>query len=307
MRGRISFRPGAVQHVYQNTIHGFLIFYSVRDCLAFFTLIATTARKYNVRILGICLMVDHIHVLVEAQDKEELSRFVHDYTWQFSMARNAWYGESGPFFNSPFGRASKVTDKDIRSAIAYLFNNPVERQMCNRPEEAQWNFLAYATTDHPFSQPIKIERASAPLRRAIEEVKVTRRKDRPLSYLRLQKMTEKLRLEEQLQLTDLIVSSYNCIDYGDLIGRFDSYENLVTALNTTKGSEYAIKEEFVGRSDRLYGRMSNCLLQSRRIAAIDDLLRLPEEERRNLMEPLNLRTGATRRQIEKYLHLTPRA
>ena len=307
MRGRISFRQGAVQHVYQNTIHGFLIFYSVRDCLAFFTIIATTARKYNVRILGICLMVDHIHVLVEAQDKEELSRFVHDYTWLFSMARNAWYGETVPFFNSPFCRASKVTDKDIRSAIAYLYNNPVERQMCNRAEEAQWNFMAYAASDHPFSQPIRIERASAPLRRAIEEIKVTRREDRPISYLRLQKMTERLQLEEQLQLTDLIVSSYNCIDYGDLIGRFDSYEKLVTALNTTKGCEYSLKEEFVGRSDRLYGRISNYLLQSRRIASIDDLLRLPEKERRDLMEPLALRTGASRRQIEKYLHLSPLA
>ena len=207
MRGRISFRPGAVQHIYQNTYNGFLVFYSVRDFLAFFTIFTTTARRYNVRILGLCLMVDHLHVLVEAPNKAELSRFVHDYTWRFSMARNAWYGEGGAFFRSPFGRASKVSDKDIRSAIAYLYNNPVERQMCNRPEQAQWNFLAYAVSGHPFSQPLRLEKASAPMRRAIEEAKVSRREDTPLNYLRLEQMTRKLRPEEQLQLTDLIVSS----------------------------------------------------------------------------------------------------
>ncbi|MBR5019515.1 MAG: transposase [Bacteroidales bacterium] len=305
MRGRISFRPGAVQHVYQNTYNGFLVFYSIRDFLAFFTIFTTTARRYHVRILGLCLMVDHLHVLVEAPNKAELSRFVHDYTWRFSMARNAWYGEEGAFFRSPFGRASKVSDKDIRSAIAYLYNNPVERQMCNRPEQAQWNFLAYAVSGHPFSQPLRLDKASAPMRRAIEEVKVSRKEDTPLNYLRLEQMTRKLRPEEQLQLTDLIVSSYNCIDYDDLIGRFDSYEKLVLALNTTKGSEYSIKEEFVGHSDRIYGRMSNFLLLSRRIATIDDLLRLSEKERRELMEPLALRTGASRKQIEKYLHLPP--
>ena len=305
MRGRISFRPGAVQHIYQNTYNGFLVFYSVRDFLAFFTIFTTPARRYNVRILGLCLMVDHLHVLVEAPNKAELSRFVHDYTWRFSMARNAWYGEGGAFFRSPFGRASKVSDKDIRSAIAYLYNNPVERQMCNRPEQAQWNFLAYAVSGHPFSQPLRLEKASAPMRRAIEEAKVSRREDTPLNYLRLEQMTRKLRPEEQLQLTDLIVSSYNCIDYDDLIGHFDSHEKLVIALNTTKGSEYSIKEEFVGRSDRIYGRMSNFLLLSRRIATIDDLLRLSEEERRDLMEPLAMRTGASRKQIEKYLHLPP--
>jgi REP element-mobilizing transposase RayT len=305
MRGRISFRPGAVQHVYQNTYNGYLIFYSVRDCLAFITIIGTVARKYNVRILGICLMVDHIHLLVEAPSKEELSRFVHDYTWWFSLERNAWYGESGPFFKGPFGYSSKVTDKDIRNAIAYLYNNPVERQVCSRPEQAQWNLLAYAASDFPFSQPIRMEIASAPLRRAVEEVKVSRKEDRPLNYIRLKKMTEKLRPEEQQQLTDLIVSSYNCVDYADLIERFDNYDNLVLALNTTKGSEYTLKEEFVGRSDRIYGRMSNFLLDSHRIDNIDDLLRLPEEERRSLIEPLGIRTGASLRQIEKYLHLPP--
>lgn len=305
MRGRISFRPGAVQHVYQNTIDGFLIFYSVRDCLAFFTIFTTTARKYKVRILGLCLMVDHIHLLVEASDRSELSRFVHDYTRQFSQARNVWYEECGPFFRGPFGRASKVTDKDIRSAIAYLYNNPVERQMCSRPESAQWNFLAYAAGSHPFSQPLRLEKASAPMRRAVEEVKASRREDKPINYQRLHLMTRKLGQEEQLQLTDLIVSSYNCIDYDALFHRFDNYGNLVLALNTTKGSEYAIKEEFVGHSDRIYGRMSNFLLRSHRIATIDELLRLSEDERRELMNPLSVRTGASRRQIEKYLHLSP--
>ena len=305
MRGRVSFRPGAVQHVYQNTINGFLIFYSVRDCLAFFTIFTTTARRYNVRILGVCLMVDHIHVLVEVHDTTELSRFVHDYTWQFSIARNSWYGENGHFFNSPFGRAGKVTDKDIRSAIAYLYNNPVERQTCSRPEQAQWNFLSYAANNHPFSTPFRIEKASAPMRRAIEEIKASRKQDHPINYTRLRRMTQSLSPEEQLQLTDLIVGYYNCIDYQDLIYRFDSYDNLVAMLNTTKGSEYSIKEAFIGHSDRIYARMSNFLLSSRRIATIDDLLRMPEAERYALMEPLSLRTGASRRQIEKYLHLQP--
>lgn len=48
MRGRISFRQGAIQHIYQNTVDGVLIFYSVRDFLVFFTTFATVSRHYDI-------------------------------------------------------------------------------------------------------------------------------------------------------------------------------------------------------------------------------------------------------------------
>ena len=47
------------------------------------------------------------------------------------------------------------------------------------------------------------------------------------------------------------------------------------------------------------------LLQSHRIQSTDDLIRMSEAERRELLEPLGLRTGASRRQLEKYLRLKP--
>lgn len=305
MRGKISFRPGAVQHIYQNTIGGFLIFYSVRDCLAFFTTFAVAARRYNVRILGICLMVDHVHILVEARSKRELDQFVCLYTSWFVRMYNDWYGKKGAFFCSPYGITSKISDKDIRNAIVYLYNNPVERLMCNRAEQSHWNFLAYADNRYPFSQPIRPDRARAPMRRAIDEVKISRREDRPLNYAQLKRITRPLRPDEQLQLTDYIIHSYNCVDYTDLIYRYGSYKEFVTAVNTTTGSEYTIKEDFVGRSDRIYQKMTSFLLKSGRIECIDELLRLPESDRRELLDPLGIRTGASRRQLEKYLHLLP--
>ncbi len=305
MRGRISFKPGAVQHLYQRTIDGFLIFYSVRDCLVFFTIFATAARRYDVRVIGVCLMVDHVHVLVEAPNQHELDLFVCLYTSWFVRQYNEWYGSNGPFFEGPYGITSKLNDKDIRNAIAYLYNNPVERLICNRAEKAHWNFLAYAVSKCPFSQPIRLDKARAPMRRAVEEVRASRREERPLNYAQLKRITRPLLPEEQMQLTDYIISSYNCVDYADLSYRYGSYDEMVMAFNTTTGSDHAMKEDFVGRSDRIYGKMTSFLLESHRIDCIEDMLRLPEEERRVLMDPLGIRIGASRRQLEKYLHLRP--
>lgn len=305
MRGRISFRPGAIQHIYQNTVDGILIFYSRWDALVFFTTLSVAARRYDIRILGICLMADHIHILAEAPCKKILDSFVCLYTSWFVRQYNMWYGLTGSLFNPRYGLASKVTDKDIRSAIAYLYNNPVERQLCRQAEQAHWNFLAYADNPYPFSQPIRLDKARAPMRRAVEEVRAARKEDRPLNHAQLKRITAKLNPLEQQQLTDFIITSYNCVDYPDLFYRFGDYTSLITAIHTTAGSEYAIREDFVGRSDTIYRQITEFLLQSHRIGSIEELLRLPMEERLGMVAPLNLRTGAWRRQIEKYLHLPP--
>ncbi len=61
MKGRYKrFRPNTVQHVYQRTVKGHLLFYTIKDYLVFYTILSIIARKYGVQILGICLMVDHI-------------------------------------------------------------------------------------------------------------------------------------------------------------------------------------------------------------------------------------------------------
>ena len=303
MKGSISFVPGAVQHVYQRTIGGFLLFYSVKDYLVFFTVFAVAARRYNVRILALCLMVDHIHVLVQTDSRDELEAFVTLYTSWFAKRHNAWYDKRGQVFPKSYGLASKVTDKSIRSAIAYVYCNPVERRMVSRAEQSRWNFLAFADSRFPFSESMRLERASAHMRQAVKEIKATRLACRPLGYVQLNRIFSSLAYDERLQLTDLIINQYNCIDYTNLIARFGSYEKMVMAINTTTGSEYAFKEEFAGYSDKIYDRITDVLQKTNRITSVEDLLRRSERERYEMTAFLAATTGATRRQIEKYLRL----
>lgn len=303
MKGRISFQTGAVQHVYQKHHCGFIIFYSVKDCLVFFTMFSIAACRFGVKILGLCIMVDHIHVLVDAPNNKHLGKFVRYYTTWFSRAYNKWHGLKGQLFKRPFGFASKCRSKDIRSAIAYLYNNPVEKQLCDRPEQSMWNFLAYGASHNPFSEPLMLDRVSAPLRRAVQKVRSFRSADIPISYRQLNKMFFSLDRKEKMQLTDFIISTYNCVDYESAAYYFGSYAEMIAAINTSKGSEYAIKEDFLSGSDRIYARMTNFLLQSGVIDSIDSLLHLPFEKRRELMDALAIYTGAGQKKVAKYLHI----
>lgn len=303
MKGRISFKNGAVQHIYQRTTDGGLIFYSTRDYLVFFSVIMAVARKYRVRILGLCFMVDHIHILIEVTSAEELHRFVRDYSSWCASLWNTHYGKSGPLFKGQYGYASKVSDKDIRSAIAYLYNNPVEKQLCRRPEQAQWNFLAYGKCRTPFSGPWHLNMAGAALRRAVLQIRASLDRGRPLSYAQLERMSAGMTQLQQKQLADYIISHYNRIDYPAVSGYFGGFENLVAAINTTKGSEYSIREDFTSGSDRIYSKMTAFLIEAKAIDKIDTLLRLDETSRESLLEPLCIATGASERKVAKYLHL----
>ena len=269
----------------------------------FFTIIMTVARQHKVNILGLCFMVDHIHLLVEVDSRETLSSFVQHYTTWFSQEWNRHHGQSGSLFARQFGFASKDNDKSIRSAIAYLFNNPVEKKLCSRPEHARWNFLAYGSGRSPFSEPIKKASARTVFRKALNLVDSAYRHDRPLGYTLLGRITEKLERQEHLQITDYIITRYNAIDYQKTISYFGTYDSMITAVNTAKGSEYDIREVFSSGSDQIYATLTSALLRRGIISSVEELLKLPPEQRRDCLYWMSMETGASFAKIAKYLHI----
>ncbi len=71
---RVSYR-GILNHCYQNTIDGKLIFYTESDFLVYFTVFCTIVPKYRVKILGLCLMYDHVHKAIIAESTKGVYAF----------------------------------------------------------------------------------------------------------------------------------------------------------------------------------------------------------------------------------------
>lgn len=304
MKGRNRvFKVGALHHIYQRTVGGYLFFYSIRDFLVFFTIFCTVARKYDIVVLGVCLMYDHIHVLVKAPSRKAMSAFVCEYTSRFSRQRNVRYQRKGQYFRHRFGSVPKVNEKKARTAISYLYNNPVEKKLCNRAEDYRWNFLLFAHCRHPFSAPLKISEASRPLRRAIAEVRALRESDLPLNYMVIDRIIKNLTAKEIMQLTDYAVSLYNCISYEDLTSYYDDFQTMLTAINANTGSEYQIKEVVTPDSDGIFTEMQAALLGSGGFKDMRSVLSLPDSEKRRVAWFLAVETGASPFQISKFLQL----
>ena len=292
-----------VSHCYQRTAGSVVIFYNISDYLVFFTIFCTTARKYKIKILSLCLMADHIHICISEERKGELSAFVREYSKLFSRVHNRTCHTQGNLFESPFGSAPKFGDKKARANLIYIGNNAPERRLCRNAEEYRWNFLAYAVCTHPFSKSFSAK-DSSPIFRNIRKVVTTSfQKGKYLTYEQLQFWFKKLNREAKEQLTDFIISTYNIIDYPSAIRFFDSYENMLAAMHSNTGSEHDLNEVFIGKSDTYYASMSSLLLTRMKFMDVHDVLGLPIAEKFQVFLQLNKYTDAFPEQIAAFLRM----
>ena len=256
------------------------------------------------KILAMCPMPDHVHMSVVTSQKKTLSAFMAGYAHDFALERNVACRRKGDFFQHPFGSAPKVGAKKARTNIIYIANNPVERQLVEKAEEYRWTFLAYAVSDHPFSDKLVRDKASQSLRRGLDEVDGLRKADRPINYARLKRFFRKLDRRESLQLTDYIISKYNAIDYAAALSYFDnSYISMLTAVHSTTGSEYDLNEPFVGKSDAYYNQMTGIIMRECGVKDIHSVLSYDKDRKYELFLLLRRLTRAPSEQIGKYLHL----
>lgn len=250
-----KYKEHKVLHIYQRTNFKGIIFYRLEDYLVFFTIFCTTARKLKIRVLSLCLMPNHIHLLILCHNNDCLSKFVQIYTSWFVKEYNRNKGRTGDLFVHNFGSAVKWSTKDIMSSIAYLGNNPVLKNLCARCDQYRWSFMAYAASSHPFSSAIVIRRTPFRMKNKMKWVKVMIYNSRPLFYHTLYDLLNGLTPEEREQMVDYIIHSYNVIDYDWMTSFYGDYTNMLLAINANNGNEYDIKEDWDQWSDKPFEAM----------------------------------------------------
>jgi REP element-mobilizing transposase RayT len=292
-------------HIYQRAVKGFNIFYDLEDYLVFYTIFATVARQYNVTVLELCIMIDHIHVLLSSMSLDEVSRFVMHYTSMFVREYNSEVGRKGPLFHKSFGSAPKRGSKSIRTTIVYIGNNPVEKTLCTSPEQYFWNFLEFFKDEDYGHVPVRS--LSGKLKKLFKEVRGLKEKSAYLGYARLRRMFRKLDDAEREMLVRHIVREYFPFDREALLSYYDSYEDMIHAMRSTSGSEYDIKEKYSPESGAVYGDMIGVvrryLEQNHQTVQIRKVTMLPQDEKFRIAQMLKRHTAATPRQLVKFLNM----
>lgn len=303
MRKRRRFYSGVINHIYQKSSDGSNLFYGYEDFLVFYTIFSVCTRSSDVEVLMLCIMFNHFHSLIRTRTVQELSDFMDRVTAWYVMDFNFSVGRKGKLLKKNFGSAPKWKDKDVRSIINYIGNNPVEKYLTSVAETYRWNFLAYIFSKNPFSAPTKRDKASKPMRRALAQVDVSVKMNIPLKYQQLRRIFKSLSTVEVEQLVDYIISEYLPFDTEQLLSYYESYEAMLAAMHSNTGSEHDIREDWYPESDTAFLEMVNYVQRKWPERIARSVIMLSAEEKVVLLEELRRYTTASDRQICRFLHL----
>ena len=295
-----KFNEDGIMHIYQRTISGFNIFYCIEDFIVFYTIVAVYARKFKIIMIGLCQMIDHTHLLASCSSLGQLSRFISAYTSRFVREFNQFTGRKGPLFKKAYGSAVKMESKKIRSAIAYLFNNPVEKKICTAAEDYKWSYL---TLYDPERKPIDIAAGcSKNLRKAIKRITGCFNNGNYIGYVFLGKLFKDLNNEEKKTVVEYIMELYFPFAVKETLDYYKSYEDMITAINSNTGSEYEIKEKHYGKTDVPYREIIACLKEMG-ISDVRSVLTMNIFQKHGLGAHLKKQTSASYTQIRKFLQI----
>lgn len=297
-----SHHGNTVAHIFQRARNGFVVFYNVKDSLFFITSFCIIARRHGVKVLALCLMYNHVHILLDTDDKESIRLFIKELMSYFCKSYNRRYGLSGVLFDS-YGVSLKKGDKAIRTALAYVNNNPVEDHICGKAEEWRWNFLAYSDSEHPYSEKVNLGIASRRLRRAVAKVKYLHATERPLTYEVLDNLFDSLAIKEKQQLVDLIINEYAIVDFRLAISFYGDYDKMLIAFASNTGSEYEISEPFDPHSGQAYRKMADFLARDNRFKSIGEVINLPLGKLVEYLDELVSQCGVRQCHAMKFLHI----
>jgi len=299
-----KFNNVGLQHVYQISSDGGVIFYSRVDRLVFYTIASVVSRRHDVEVVQLTIMFNHLHWLNRAANLHVHAGYIDEVTSLYVRSWNSSCGRKGNLVKRPYGMASKPNLKSMMTASCYLGNNPVVKKLVKRGVDDRWTFLAYASGNkYPFSS--KPEKPSRPLSRAMKRVDYFRSIDKYLTHRLLWNMFANLSTEEAEFLTDYIISAYAFIKHEDVVSMFGSYENMVKAMDSNSGAEYDIDEVQTKESDQVYIKMIKVASRNGWTKEKRLFTDITDGEALKLIYQFTKECSATQKQIMKFMHLTP--
>lgn len=130
--------PGIAHHVTQRGNHKEAVFFNEEDRRVYLASLTENSLRYGVRLLGFCLMTNHVHMIAIPEREDSLAKTfgrTHvDYArWQHIRQRQSGHLWQNRFFSCPLDAGHCWT------ALRYVELNPVRAQMAPNAWDWPWS------------------------------------------------------------------------------------------------------------------------------------------------------------------------
>jgi putative transposase len=130
--------PGVAHHITQRGNRREQVFFDDEDRQTYLDWLAHYSQRFEVEVLGYCLMTNHVHLVVIPASEDGLHRMLKPLHMRYAQRVNrarGWTGHlwQGRFFSSPLDEAY------LWAALRYVERNPVRARMVRRAEDYPWS------------------------------------------------------------------------------------------------------------------------------------------------------------------------
>jgi len=133
--------PGIACHVTQRGVDRRETFSADEDRLTYLRLMRENVADAQARILGWCLMSNHVHLVAVPEQESSLSILFRRLHGRYAQYYNARWGRTGHLWQNRFF-ACVLGPSHLWAALAYVERNPVRAGIVQEAAEYRWSSAA---------------------------------------------------------------------------------------------------------------------------------------------------------------------
>jgi putative transposase len=115
------------------------IFLEELDFANYLQLLRHYKRKYRFKVFGYCLMPNHIHLVLEPKDPNQLAKILQSLTQTYTKWFNKKYKKIGHLWQNRFKSMVIQKDNYFIECVCYVEANPVRAGLVRSPLEYLWS------------------------------------------------------------------------------------------------------------------------------------------------------------------------
>jgi len=138
---RKSYKGEKLFHVMVQGINKEEIFSEERQKYEYIKLLKQYEKEYQLSIIAYCVMENHVHLLIDTIDVEELTRYMHKLNTSYAIYYNKNNNRVGYVYRDRYKTQIIQNERHLYNCIIYIHNNPVNAFLCNKAE--QYKFSSY--------------------------------------------------------------------------------------------------------------------------------------------------------------------
>ena len=126
------------------------IFFDDKDYSFFMKLLKDGKKKYKIKIYGYVLMKNHIHLLMEPLEKDELPGYLRWVCGKYTQYINYIYKRTGTLWEGRYKSAIIGSGEYFLRCLRYIDMNPLRAGIIRQLGEYQWsscNYYAHGVND----------------------------------------------------------------------------------------------------------------------------------------------------------------